>query len=202
MHLLTNVTSLLSLNAALESSSSSSSTNLSSNPAVSLYSPRTPLNDTVSAKVRDTMVTFSSVGFRELQVTSTIGPTTNPELLLDVRLLFSAGRGTLYVDMTGIWGKWAAPRFYATPWPAETNVLPSRLVMDIVLADELIKQAGYVSPYEAVDVRWPKDLPMGREQPYYRFWMEGNGPEFVYVGVNDQLVRTSLPRLDDRGTIA
>lgn len=204
MHLLTNVTSLLSLNAVLENSTG---TNLLSNSDVSLYSPRIPLNDTVYARVRETLDDFSSVTFRELQVTSTIGPTTNPELLLDVRLLFSAGHGSLYIDMTGIWGEWAGPRFSVQPWSAENNVLPSRLGMDIVFADSLIKKAGYVGPYEAVDVKWPKGLPLGKEQPYYCFLMEGSRPEFVYVGVNDQRVMTSLLRVgegveDNEGTIA
>ena len=201
MRLLTNVTSLLSLNAVLENNTS---TNLSSNAEISLYSPRIPLNDTVYAKVREVLVDSASATFREVQVTSTIGPTTNPELLLDVRLLFSSGIGTMYVEMTGIWGVWALPRYSVQPWPAGNNVLPSRIGLDIVFADELIKNAGYVGPYEAVDVKWPKGLPLGKEQPYYCFVMEGNRPDFVYVGVNNQRVLTHLPRVgeavDDDGS--
>ena len=92
------------------------------------------------------------------------------------------------------------------PWPPGYNVLQSRLNMDIVFADELIKKAGYIGPYEAVDVKWPRGLPLGMEQSYYRFLMEGNRPDFVYVGVNDQRVMTSLPRVgedvgEDRTTI-
>lgn len=185
MRLLTNVTSILSLNATSSNPDRSSTS--------SLYLPRIPLNDTVYVRVRETLAKFSSVTFRELQLTSTISPTTNPELLLDVRLLFSAGRGSLYVDMTSIWGEWASPRFSAQPWPAGNNALPSRLGMDIVYADELIKKAGYVGAYDAVDVRWPKSLPLGKEQPYYCFFMEGDRPTFVYVGVNDQRVMTRLP---------
>ena len=78
--------------------------------------------------------------------------------------------------------------------------MPSRLAMDIVLADELIKKAGYVGPYDAVDVSWPKGLRVGTEEAYYCFLMEGSQPDFVYVGVNDQRVMTSLPKvggLDD-----
>lgn len=76
--------------------------------------------------------------------------------------------------------------------------------MDIVVADELIKEAGYVGSYEAVDVRWPTGLPLGKEQPYYRFLMEGDRPDVVYVGVNDRRVMTSLPGVgegaDDDGS--
>lgn len=196
MRLLTNVTSLLSLNAALEGSSSI--TNRSANPDVSLSTPRIPLNDTVSGTVRQILATFVSAAFRELQITSTIGPTTDPELLLDVRLIFSYGRGVIYVAMTSIWGTWDPPRFFGEPWPAGTNVLPSRLVMDIVFADKLIKEAGYVEPYEAVYLRWPQGLSMAKEQPYYHFLLEGTSKN-VYVGVNDQLVTTSLSGLNDDG---
>ena len=194
MRLLSNVTSLLSLNAALGINTTDT---LPSKPDVSPYSLHIPLNETVYETVRKTLTAFTSAGFRELQVTSTIGPTTNPELLLDVRLLFSVGYGTMYVDMTSTWGEWASPRFSSRPWPAGINVLPSRLGMDIVFADDLMKKAGYVGPYEAVDVSWPKGLALGTEQAYYCFWMEGSRPNFVYVGVNDQRVTTSLPRVEE-----
>ena len=190
MRLLNSVSSLLSLKALTENSTN---TQLSSNSAVSLYRSRIPLNDTVSAKVRETLVQFNSAAFRELQVTSTLGPTTDPERLLDVRLLFTAGHGSIYVDMTNIWGQWVDPRFSVQPLPEGYHDLPSRLGMDIILADELKKNAGYVGSYEAVDVRWPNGLRLGNNQPYYRFWMEGNRPDFVYVGVNDQRVMASPP---------
>ncbi len=113
----------------------------------------------------------------------------------------------MYVDMTNTWGEWASPRFTADAWPAENNVLPSQLGMDIVLADALIKQAGYWGPYEAVDVKWPKGLSLGKEQAYYCFLMEGNRPTYVYVGTTDQEVLTSLPKAGEEeesggGTIA
>ena len=194
MHLLTNVTSLLSLNAVLETSTTTAS---SSNSDASSNIPRIPLNDTVAAQVRETLGQFSSATFRELQVTSTIGPTTNPELLLDVRLMFSLAYGSLYVDMTSVWGTWTDARLSKQSWPAGYNALPSQLSMDIVYADELIKKAGYVGPYEAVDVKWPTGLAIGKEQPYYCFLMEGNRPDFVYVGLNDQLVILSLPKKEE-----
>ena len=105
----------------------------------------------------------------------------------------------MYIDMTDIWGEWASPRFTRQPRPAAYNIMPSRLVMDIVFADELIKKAGYVGPYEAVDVSWPKGLRVGTEEAYYCFLMEGSQPDFVYVGVNDQRVMTSLPTVGGLG---
>ncbi len=107
----------------------------------------------------------------------------------------------MYVDMTNTWGDWASPRFTADAWPAGNNVLPSRLGMDIVFADALIKEAGYWGPYEAVDVKWPKGLPLGKEQAYYCFLMEGDRPTSVYVGTTDQEVSTSLPKVEEYPSI-
>ena len=194
MRPLTNVTSLLSLKAALENGAP---TNLPSKPSLSLYAPRIPLNDLVSTKAREILGKFNTAAFRELHVTSTIGPTTDPELLLDVRLLFSWGTGSMFVEMTPVWGKWDSPRFSMTPFPAGYNSLPARLVFDIVYADLLIKRAGYLGSYEAVDVTWPRGLQMGRDQPYYTFLMEGDAPEFLFVGLNDQVVLTTLPVVDE-----
>ncbi|CAF9921256.1 hypothetical protein IMSHALPRED_005123 [Imshaugia aleurites] len=101
----------------------------------------------------------------------------------------------MYVEMTSTWGSWAGPRFVGQSWPAGYNALPSLLGMDIVFADELKRRAGYGGPYEAVDVMWPTGLALGMEQPYYRFLMEGDRPDFVYVGVDTQVVATGLPRI-------
>ena len=127
-----------------------------------------------------------------MELVSVIGPTTDPELLLEVRLIFSINYGTLYLDMTETWGEWAAASFHQTTWPAGDNSLPSLLGMDVVYADELKNRAGYEEPYEAVSLMWPRGLRIGREQPYYYF-MSRDDPKFVYVGVNDQSVWTSLP---------
>ena len=199
MRSLINVTSLLSLNAVFDSSTPTHLPS-SSTPDLSLYTPHTPLNETVSAKVRQMLVHYKSAAFRELQVKSTFGPTTDPESLLDVRLLFSfASRGSLCVDMLGTWGKWSNVRFWPEPLPRVYNALPARLAMDIVFADELKKRAGYLGSYKSVVVAWPQGLRLGYDQPYYSFFMEGDQPEFVYVGVNDQIVLTSLPGLEDNG---
>ena len=94
--------------------------------------------------------------------------------------------------MTTTWGVWQPARV-SVDRPADTYALPSRITTDIVLADALIKGQGYRGAYESVIVTWPKDLPLWRNQPYYCFLMEGHDPDFVYVGVNNRDVLTSLP---------
>ena len=185
MRLLHNITSILSLN--------SLSTNIShSSPSDVSLASRMPLNETVGIEVRHIKAAFSTATFRKMELVSIIGPTTDPELLLEVRLIFSINYGTLYLDMTDTWGEWAAASFHQTKWPAGDNVLPSLLTMDVVYADELKNRAGYMEPYEFVNLNWPKGLRIGREQPYYEF-ISRNDPKYVYVGVNDQMVCTSLP---------
>ena len=186
MRLLHNITSILSLNALTTNISHSISSDVS-------LASRTPLNETVGAEVRRVLAHFYSATFRKMELVSTIGPITDPELLLHVRLIFSLAPGTLYVDMTDTWGEWGAVSLLSARWPPGDNCLPSRLVMDVVYADELKNRAGYVEPYRAVNLNWPGGLRTGREQPYYCFLMNGNDPNRVYVGVNDRKVLTSLP---------
>ena len=195
MRLLHNITSILSLNALSTNISHSSSWDVSS-------TSRIPLNETVGIEVRRIKAAFGTAAFRKMELVSIIGPTTDPELLLEVRLIFSINYGTLYLNMTDTWGEWAPASFHRTRWPAGDNSLPSLLMMDVVYADELKNRAGYVEPYEFVNLKWPRGLRIGREQPYYYF-ISRNDPKFVYVGVNDQTVWTSLSRaqegVDDNG---
>ena len=196
MRSLINVTSLLSLHAVFKNSTPTDLTP-SSTPDLSLYAPRTPLNETVSAKVRRILARYQSAAFRELQVTSNFGPTTDPELLLNVRLLFSFPHGSLSADMTSTWGEWNTVRIWPELLPAGLNALPPRLGMDIVFADELMRRAGYLGSYASVLVNWPQGLRLGNDQPYYCFLMEASQSDFVYVGVNDQIVLTSLPGAEE-----
>ena len=190
MRPLTNFTSLLSLNAVLKNSST---THLTPKPDISPYGPPIPLNDLVYAKVKDIWNRYPLFSFRELQVTSIRGPTPSPELLLDVRLLFSGGDGSMYVDMTSRWGKWGQIRFSDAPFPEGNNILPTRLGMDIVFADALMKRAGYLGSYLGLIAKWPMGLRMGSDQPFYCFLMEADDPAIVYVGMNTQTVMTELP---------
>ncbi len=100
------------------------------------------------------------------------------------------------MDMSGVWGTWESPRFSLTPFVEGYNALSARLGMDIVFADALIKGAGYGGAYEAVDLKWPRGLRLGYDQPYYCFLMEGDRPDVVYVGLNDRVVATSLPSVE------
>ena len=124
----------------------------------------------------------------EAQLTSTFGPTTDPTTLTDVRLIFKIhgedGFYTIFVQNTS-WGGWRAPQIVSHYPPPQNGLLPSDLGMDILVADSLLKDAGYRQDYDAVDVRWPINMPIARQQVYYYFQMVGNLPSMVAVGAKD-----------------
>lgn len=67
------------------------------------------------------------------------------------------------------------------------------LGMDIVEADALLKAAGFSQKYEAVDVRWPENVPVFSQQVVYLFGLqEGTGPAVVAVGARDRSVTPSV----------
>lgn len=69
--------------------------------------------------------------------------------------------------------------------------------MDIVLADILLKEAGYTQDYDAVDVRWPTSYTPRNEQVYYFFHMEeGTHPLVVAVGARDRRVTPWVLKLE------
>lgn len=47
--------------------------------------------------------------------------------------------------------------------------------MDIVNATLLLRDAGYLSAFEAVDLKWPLHYPHAIQQAYYFFALEGDG---------------------------
>lgn len=60
--------------------------------------------------------------------------------------------------------------------------------MDVVEATLLLRGAGYLSTFEAVDLNWPLHYPHAVQQTYYFFelegdWEAGDGNEGMVVGV-------------------
>lgn len=70
------------------------------------------------------------------------------------------------------------------------GALPLPLRMDLVEADQLIKEAGYRGKYWGVNVAWPLSLPAALMQAIYYFEMEGDDPSALAVATKD---RTVLP---------
>jgi len=147
--------------------------------------------DSVYAEVLHMAILYPGATFLEVQLTSVTGPTIDPTKLTDVRLIFGIqGEDdfyTIFVQNTP-WGAWATPHVLAQRPPAQDGVLPSGLGMDILVADLLLKDAGYRQEYEAVDVRWPTNFPTAKQQVYYFFRMAGDAPSIVAVGARDRSI--------------
>lgn len=113
------------------------------------------------------------------------GPTTNVNNVNSWRFVFrTANGGTAFIHST-VWGEFGPVTYVGQPW-LEDRVIPWPINMDIVKADELIKQAGYTQEYTAVTLRWP--LYPGINQPEYIFSMVDE--LYVFVGVYDGKVST------------
>lgn len=173
-------------------------TNMGSSPfniTSALTASRPRLNDTIHDTVLRTLERYPTAHFIKVQASvSTEDPTTDPLLLTDIQLIFSVPNRlpakTLISQMRSRWATWENPRLVDLDYAATNDWLPSDLEMDILEADQRIKEAGWAGRYYCVDVRWPKDLGGHTPQPYYIFSMEDEPelPSIVSVGIYDKQV--------------
>ena len=105
------------------------------------------------------------------------GPTTNPQDVNSWRFVFRVPDNKTAFIHTTEWGEFGPIQLIDQPW-LEDRVIPWPFEMDIVTADELLKNAGYTGPYTTVTVRWP--LYPGVNEPSYIFNLSG---EYVFVGI-------------------
>ena len=151
-------------------------------------SARVPLNVLISQAYLSTIQTYHGAILLEVHATTRSRPASTPGPLTDVRLIFSYGSSrTIYREMQQ-WGVWGPPRVLQKPPPQGDGALPFEIEMDIVEANILLRQAGFMDKYDAVDVRQPTDVPQQLQQIYYIFGMVGDGPSYVAVGVSDGVV--------------
>jgi hypothetical protein len=111
------------------------------------------------------------------------GPTTNVNDVNSWRFVFrTANGGTAFISSTE-WGEFGPVTYVNQPW-LEDVVIPWPIPMDIVEADQLLKNAGYTGPYGAVTLRWP--LYPFSKQPFYIFGMVDGS--HIFVGIYDKNV--------------
>ena len=176
-----------------------SSNETASTPANATIGHIPRFNDTIYDAAINTLIRYPKAVFLQIQATSEHNPTSDPEDLHDVRLIFGLNGKAIYVEMRE-WGHWGPPRLTNRSPPPGNAALPLQIAMDLPQADMLIKQAGYREPYEAVDVRWPNNLPPSRGQAYYLFGMVDPRPFTVAVGTRDKIVQAN-PALDSVGDV-
>ncbi len=108
------------------------------------------------------------------------GPTTNVQNVNSWRFVFrTANGGTAMIHSTE-WGEFGPITYVDQPW-LEDVVIPWPVKMDIVEADNLLKNAGYTGEYGAVTLRWP--LYPSSDQPFYIFGMVDGS--HIFVGINN-----------------
>jgi len=192
MHLLLAV--LLSLTSTLTNAAS-----IIAQPPInitSLFAPnRATFNEAITAGAAIVYARYSTAILVEIQATTMMNPTTMPKLLTDVRLIFTVRNQEPYksalIEMKPrAWGQWLEPRLTIVPTSIMNGALPLPLRMDLVEADQLIKEAGYRGKYWGVNVAWPLSLPAALMQAIYYFEMEGDDPSTLAVATKD---RTVLP---------
>ena len=155
------------------------------------YPARVPLNILISEAYLSTIELYHEAVLLEAQATTRSRPALTPAPLTDVRLIFSYGPSrTIYREMQQ-WGVWGPPRVQNITPPQNNGALPFEIDMDIVEANQLLRRAGFMNKYDAVDVKMPTDVPQALQQVYYIFAMRGDGPSYVAVRVSDGVVKPS-----------
>lgn len=147
--------------------------------------------EAVAGEARAVLAGWPGTTFIEAQATTMMNPTTNPKLLTDVRLMFTIpGNQVIQSEMKrGRWNQWADPHPTSTIPSIQWGSLPVDLGMDILEADQLVKEAGYGQRYWSVSVTWPLSLPAGSAQVVYAFEMEGIRPDVIMVLTKDRTVQ-------------
>lgn len=135
----------------------------------------------VNIAVRQVREKYPDAQLYEVDAVSKL-PTTNPNDLSQLKVVFRAGRGTAIIQSTG-WGEFGPVQYIDQPW-LEDVVIPWPISMDLSEADKLLKAAGYKGNYSTATLRHP--LYPGVEQPFYIFGMTTG--EYVFVGVYDKKV--------------
>lgn len=119
----------------------------------------------------------------EIDGVSSNGPTTDVLSIDRLRVVFKTSDGGTAIINSTVWGEFGPVEYVDQPW-LEDVVIPWPIEMDLAQAAELMKIAGYNTPYQTATLRWP--LYPGVKQPFYIFGLENQ--TFVFVGVYDQSV--------------
>jgi len=119
----------------------------------------------------------------EVDEVSSNGPTTDVLSIKQLRVVFRTRDGGTAIIKSTAWGEFGPVEYVDQPW-LEDIVIPWPIEMDLAQAAELMKKAGYNTPYQTVTLRWP--LYPGVKQPFYIFGLENR--IFLFVGVYDKSV--------------
>ena len=165
------------------------------NSSSALQVNRISFQDTVREAVLSTVAQYPGAIFVSIQASTTGDPTNDPRRLTDIRLIFEIPNRLpsriIIVTMSQSWGRWLRPELSPSPPPVNHGALPYNLGMDLLEADQLIKEHGYTQKYWWVNVIWPLEVGRDRMQVYYVFEIDSDEPgtpDAVVVGARDRSV--------------
>lgn len=135
-------------------------------------------NGRVNIAVRIVTEQYPEAKLYEADGTASGGPTTDPAMIDQLRVVFqNVGNTTVIIKEVG-YGEFGEPQLIKEPW-LEDVVIQWPIKMDLPEANKLKEDAGYKNPYGAVTLRNPLGPTLGN--PYFIF---GGNPAEPYIFVD------------------
>lgn len=135
-------------------------------------------NGCVNIAVRIVTEQYPEAKLYEADGVASSGPTTDPNKIDQLRVVFQNPDNTTVIIKSTTWGEFGDPVLYNEPWLGDI-VIDWPIDMDLPKANELKEQAGYKEPYANVTLRNP--LGPTASNPYFIF---GTNPNHPYIFVD------------------
>ena len=132
----------------------------------------------VNIAVRIVTEQYPKAVLYEADGTASAGPTTNPAMIDQLRVVFRNENNTTVIIKSISYSDFGKPELIKEPW-LEDIVIKWPVKMDLPEANQLKEKAGYKEPYGAVTLRNP--LGPTKSNPYYIF---GGNPSQPYIFVD------------------
>jgi hypothetical protein len=133
-------------------------------------------NGMVTIAVRIVTEKYPHAKLYEADGVASGGPTTDPNRVDRMRVVFQNPGNTTVIIKSTVWGEFAPPVLLNEPF-LEDVVIDWPIKMDLPLANELKMKAGYTSPFTTVTLRNP--LGPVRTNPFFIFG--GGTGTYVFV---------------------
>ncbi|MGR9071832.1 MAG: hypothetical protein ACU833_02075 [Gammaproteobacteria bacterium] len=135
-------------------------------------------NGRVNIAVRIVGEKYPEAKLYEADGTATEGPTTDPNKIDKLRVVFQNSNNSTVIIKEIAYGEFGEPQLIPEPW-LEDVVIKWPVKIDLPEANKLKEKAGYMNPFGAVTLRNP--LGPTINNPYFIF---GGNPAEPYIFVD------------------